>query len=67
MGGVLFGAWSLLEPEPVLDEEGVALYAWSWIGEVVANLLFWRRPRVAAAAGVAMGPFAVAALRRLRA
>jgi uncharacterized membrane protein len=65
VGGVLFGVWSVLERDPVTDEEGIVLYAWSWVGEIVANLAFWGRPRVAAVAGAAMGPFAVGALRRL--
>jgi uncharacterized membrane protein len=64
VGGALFGLWSLLDPDPEPDAEGLVLYVWSWAGEVVANLLFWRRPRVAAAAGAAMGAFAVPALRR---
>jgi uncharacterized membrane protein len=64
VGGALFGVWSLVDPEPAPDDEGLALYAWSWVGEVVANLVFWRRPRVAAAAGAAMGAFAVPAVRR---
>jgi uncharacterized membrane protein len=65
VGGVLFAMWSAIERDPVVDEEAVVLYAWSWAGEVVANLLFWRRPRVAAAAGVSMGVFAVPAARSL--
>lgn len=64
VGGLVFATWSALDPDPEPDDEGLALYVWSWVGEIVANLLFWRRPRVAAAAGVAMGVLAVPALRR---
>lgn len=42
----------------------VALYAWTWAGETIANLVFWKRPVVAAAGTVAMGAFALPALRR---
>jgi putative membrane protein len=46
----------------------LALYVWTWVGETVANVVVWRRPRVALAGTVAMGAFAVPALlRRLRA
>jgi putative membrane protein len=70
VGGAIFGVWAAIE-----DDAGdarpadvpLALYAWTWLGEVVANLAFWHRPRVAAVAGTAMGAFAAPALRaRLR-
>lgn len=66
-GCVLFSAWWLLEPsEPDAGERlAVAVYAWTWIGEVVANLAFWGRPRVALVGGGAMGAFAVPALARV--
>jgi uncharacterized membrane protein len=45
----------------------LALYSWTWVGEIVANLAFWGRPPVALVGGAAMGSFAVPALRaRLR-
>jgi uncharacterized membrane protein len=67
VGGAIFLVWSLLDggadAGPPAADVPLALYAWSWVGEVVANLAFWRRPRVAAAAGAAMGAFAAPALR----
>ncbi len=62
----VFGAWSLLEPEPpdARDDGALALYAWTWAGETFANAALWRRPRVAAAGAAAMGAIAVPALRR---
>src|SRR4051812_1498108 len=63
----VFAAWALLDPhdEPAADGDGaLALYAWTWVGETVANAALWRRPRVAAAGAAAMGAFAVPALRR---
>lgn len=65
-GAVVFGSWALLDPSDDPRAEGdlaLALYTWTWVGEVVANLVFWRRPRVAAAGGLAMGSLAVPALR----
>lgn len=66
----VFGAWSVAGADDPRDGSGdlaLALFAWTWIGETVANVLFWRRPRVAVAGGLAMGAFAVPALRaRLR-
>jgi uncharacterized membrane protein len=46
------------------DDGALVLYVWTWIGETVANLVVWRRPRVAAAGSLAMGAFALPALRR---
>ena len=48
------------------DDGALALYAWTWLGETFANAVLWRRPRVAAAGALAMGAFAVPALRRRR-
>jgi putative membrane protein len=49
--------------DPPGDGDGaLALYAWTWAGETVANAVLWRRPRVALAGGVAMGAFAVPAV-----
>jgi uncharacterized membrane protein len=65
-GLVVFGAWSLFDgdDEPAVDGDGaLALYVWTWAGETFANALLWRRPRVAAAGALAMGAFAVPALR----
>jgi len=64
-GAGVFAVWSLIDAddEPARDGDGaLALYAWTWAGELVANLFIWRRPRVAAAGGVAMGAFLVPAL-----
>ncbi len=43
-------------------DTALAIYAWTWVGELIANLLLWKRPKVAAAGGVAMGLLAVPAL-----
>jgi putative membrane protein len=49
------------------DDGALALYAWTWMGEAVANTLFWRRPVTAAAGAASMGAVALPALRaRLR-
>lgn len=45
-------------------DPALALYAWTWIGEVIANLLLWRRPKVAAAGGLSMAAVLLPALRR---
>jgi uncharacterized membrane protein len=70
-GLAVFAVWSVIDPDdPVAgdDDGALALYAWTWIGEAFANALLWRRPWVALAGGVAMGAFALPALRaRLRA
>jgi hypothetical protein len=67
----VFAAWAAIEGDDPSGEAPadvpLAVYLWTWTGEIAANLLFWRRPRVAAAAGAAMGAFAVPALvARLR-
>ena len=62
----MFAVWALLDgdDDPARDGDGaLALYVWTWVGEVVANLFIWRHPRVAAAGGLAMGAVAVPALR----
>jgi putative membrane protein len=64
-GAGVFAVWSWIDgdDDPAADGDGaLALYAWTWAGELVANLFIWRRPRVAAAGGVAMGAFLVPAL-----
>jgi uncharacterized membrane protein len=70
-GTGVFALWALIDgdDEPALDGDGaLALYTWTWMGELVANLFIWRRPRVALAGGLAMGALAVPALLvRLRA
>lgn len=69
-GTGVFAVWALLDgdDDPAADgDEALALYAWTWAGELFANLVIWRRRRVALAGGAAMGAFAVPALRaRLR-
>ena len=71
-GAGVFAVWALLDDDddspPERDDGALALYLWTWVGEMFANLVIWRRPRVALAGGVAMGAFALPALRaRLRA
>ena len=65
-GAGVFAVWSLIDDDdPAADGNGdgaLALYTWTWVGELVANVFIWRRPRVAAAGGVAMGAFLVPAL-----
>ena len=72
-GAAVFAAWAALDPQddPLAEDGGLragdgalALYAWTLVGETVANLAFWRRPRVAAAGAAAMGALAVPAMRR---
>jgi putative membrane protein len=69
-GAGVFAVWALVDgsDDPLHDGDGaLALYLWTWVGELVANLFIWRHPRVAAVGGVAMGAVAVPALRaRLR-
>lgn len=71
-GAGVFAVWALLDgdDDPAAGGNGdgaLALYAWTWAGELFANLVIWRRPQVALAGGTAMGAFAVPALRaRLR-
>jgi putative membrane protein len=48
---------------PSTDDDGaLALYAWTWVGEAVANAVLWRRPRTAVAGTLAMGAVAVPAI-----
>ena len=64
-GAGVFALWSAIDPhdDPVYDgDDALALYAWTWIGETFANAVLWRRPRVAAVGGAAMGAFAVPAI-----
>ena len=64
-GAGVFAVWSLVDgdDDPLTDGDGaLLLYSWTWVGELVANVFIWRRPRVAAAGGAAMGAFAVPAL-----
>ncbi len=78
-GAVIFAAAELIDPDddPVELEPGssvvrsgdaaLTLYVWTWIGELIANVLLWRRPRVAIAGGLAMAAVALPAIRqRLR-
>ena len=61
----MFAVWSLIDgdDDPLRDGDGaLALYTWTWVGELVANIFIWKRPRVAAAGGAAMGAIAVPAL-----
>ncbi|MDA0141134.1 carotenoid biosynthesis protein [Solirubrobacter deserti] len=63
----VFAAFAALEREGGSsgdDAGAVALYAWTWAGEAIANAFIWRRPVVALAGGLAMGAFAAPALRR---
>jgi len=64
-GAGVFAVWAAIDgdDDPLHDGDGaLALYTWTLAGELVANLFIWRRPRVAAAGGLAMGAFAVPAL-----
>jgi len=64
-GAGVFAVWALIDgdDDPHADGDGaLAIYTWTWAGELVANVFVWRRPRVALAGGVAMGAFAVPAL-----
>jgi uncharacterized membrane protein len=72
-GTLVFAAWSVLEAKkrgqtPLFRGDGaLAFYVWTWVGETFANVVFWKRPRVAVAGALAMGAFAVpAVVRRLR-
>ena len=63
----LFALFAVLDPDddPEADGRGaLALYGWTWVGETFANAAIWRRPRVAAVGGLAMGAFAAPALTR---
>ena len=75
-GIVLFAAAELVDPAddpaapapaPVMGGErsgdiALGLYAWTWIGEVIANLHLWKRPTVAIAGGLSMALVAVPAI-----
>jgi uncharacterized membrane protein len=65
-GLAVFTAWSALDPDddPAAGDGALALYAWTWVGETVANAVLWRRRRVAAGGAAAMGAFAAPALWR---
>jgi uncharacterized membrane protein len=68
-GAAVFALWAAADrdDDPLRDGDGaLALYAWTWVGETVANAAIWRRGRVAAAGGLAMGAFALPALRARR-
>ena len=66
----IFASWTALERAPSRsevtrrDDGALALYAWTWVGETVANVAVWRRPRVAVSGATAMGAFALPALAR---
>jgi putative membrane protein len=65
-GVVAFGLFAAVDREPpdARDDRALALYAWTWAAESLANALLWRRTRVAAAGGAAMGAVAAPALWR---
>lgn len=72
VGLLVFGLWSLLTrrnapptPNRAVDLLGPILYAWTWIGETIAHLLFFDGVGVAVASFVAMGIFALPALARV--
>jgi uncharacterized membrane protein len=64
---VAYGLWTALGEDlaerPSDGDAALAVYGWTWAGEAIANVLFFDRPRVAAAGGLAMGALAVPALR----
>ena len=62
VGGAIFAVWSALDRDGAPSDDALALYAWTWAGETVANVVLWRRPRIALAGGAAMGAFAVPAI-----
>ena len=76
---VIFAAAELIDPSddplapvgPSAERSGdmaLGIYLWTWIGEVIANVLLWRRPRIAVAGGVSMGLVSIpAVLARVRA
>ena len=62
----VFALFAVLDTDDGGGEAGdgaLALYLWTWVGEAVANAVLWRRPVPAAAGALAMGAFAVPALR----
>jgi putative membrane protein len=58
-GLAVFGVWSLLGVGDESGGDARGLYVWTWAGETIANAVVWRRPRVAIAGALAMGPFAL--------
>ena len=49
-------------------DTALGVYTWTLVGELIANLVLWKRPKVAAVGGLAMGLIAVPALvARIRA
>lgn len=77
-GLAIFGAAAVIDPadDPLAapgraaatagersGDTALAIYAWTWIGELIANVLLWKRPRVAVVGGLAMGAIAIPALR----
>jgi uncharacterized membrane protein len=73
VGSVVFALWAALDGAETASRDGtddgaLALYLWTCVGETVANVVIWKRPRVAVAGGAAMAALALPALRaRLRA
>ena len=63
-GAGVFALWAAIDADSGDGDGALFLYAWTWAGETFANAVLWRRPRVAAAGGTAMGAFAVPALWR---
>lgn len=71
VGAVLFGWWALAARPAgrpsrwkLIDLLGPLLYAWTWIGETVAHVLFFAGWTVAIASFIAMGVLTVPALLR---
>ncbi len=62
------GAWTSRQQDGRGTDDRVpyTLYLWTWASSVVANLVFFARPAVAAWGGVAMGLVAVPLIRSLR-
>jgi uncharacterized membrane protein len=67
-GCVVFAAFAVIDgaPPTALDDGALALYAWTWVGEAIANGLLWRRRVPAIAGAITMGAVAAPALRRRR-
>ena len=57
-GGAIFALVAALDREPpdARDDGALALYAWTWVGETIANAALWGRPRVAAAGAPRWAP-----------
>jgi putative membrane protein len=66
VGAIVFTGLAALDGQPVsgADDGALFLYAWTWIGEAVANGLLWKRARPAVAGALAMGAVAMPALRQ---